>query len=92
MAGSWEDGALGVAKAPPLAGVDAAISAWTADQCKKALGQELTIDEGPADAALRKAAKGRKLGAWRGSEVSEPVRKGTSPKAPVEMVKGEKDV
>ena len=45
-------------------GVDAAISAWAADHCKKVLGRESTEYNGATHVAASKVAEDRGLGAW----------------------------
>ena len=71
MRNKW--GALG---ASPLEGVDATISACTADQCERSSGQELLPDEARGHAAQVRAAKGRELSEWGKFEVFLPVKNG----------------
>ena len=54
--------------APPGAavdGVDAAISAWTADLCGKTLGREVSRGDKQRCAPLVRAAQERELAAWK---------------------------
>ena len=53
------------AKASTLEGVDAEISAWAADQRKKALGQEPSVDEDKLHGAPVTATENRELGSRR---------------------------
>ena len=72
------------ARAPTLDGMDAAISAWEADQCNEALGQELSADEVSLGEKRELAAKGRVLAASQRFGVFQPVSASTPPKATVD--------
>ena len=50
---------IGMRRVPPQGVAAVAISAWAADQCNKASGQELSADEGESHAASVEAVKGR---------------------------------
>ena len=65
MVGFWD-----TARASPLAGVDAAISAWAADQRSKAMGRVLSVAEAQLHGALSKAAED--VGRVRGRESRFP--------------------
>ena len=48
-----------------MGGVDAAISAWTADLCHKTLGKEPSKEGGKKYATLVRAAQDRELASWK---------------------------
>ena len=66
----------GAPGAPPLEGVNTNISASSADQCDRSLGQEVLPDEARDHAAQLRAAKGRELSEWGKFEVFLPVKNG----------------
>ena len=47
-----------------IEGVDGAISVWVADECNRALGQELYQEEERLHAELVQGGKRRELEAW----------------------------
>ena len=88
------------AQAFPLEGADAATSAWVADQCNNARGQELDAGEQELHEVFVEAAKERELVALKRPKVLVRVRMSTPPEAIVDtlrvlswkMVEGTRDV
>ena len=67
--GSWSEAHWDAVRASPLEGADAGTSAWAADHCNKALGQEPSAEEENLRGALVGAAEERGLAFWGGFKV-----------------------
>ena len=63
--------------------MEAAPSAWIADECNRVLGEELTEEKEKAHSDLVREAKGRGLGARKSFEVPKPLRAGDAGKTAV---------
>ena len=59
-----------VSRTSAVAGVEAAISAWVANERNRVFDQELSAEEEVARADLARAAKDRELDAWESFGVS----------------------
>ena len=64
---------VGVAASPDVGGLDAALSAWVANECDRVLGQELTAQDERLFAVEVSQAKGVELEAWRSFKVLSPI-------------------
>ena len=56
--------------------VEAAFSAWVADECARVLGRELSEEEEALHAPFVREARGKELGEWRPFKGSKPLRAG----------------
>ena len=61
-------------------GVDGAASAWIADECNRASGQELAPEKETQHAEVVQQAKNRELDVWKQFGVSDPRPNGSVPK------------